>query len=66
MNWFCVILCSYQPEPFMVKADSLDAAIIHTINWALNEYPGIVERKGVVLKEPGFPLISKVEDREWN
>ncbi len=62
MIWFEILLCNYQPMPFMVEADNHSEAVEKTLLWAMKKYPGMfTDVHGVSkLNTPGFPLISEV------
>lgn len=67
MSWYEILLCEYQPMPFMVKADTPLAAIEKTFKWAIIKYPGLfiqTDEARVQLRSPGFPQISEIG--EWN
>ena len=64
MRWYQVWLSDYQPEPFMVKADSREEAGRKTLDWAMKEYPGMfefnVEYGGWMLKDQRAVAIGEV------
>ena len=65
MIWWEVVLCSYQPDAFIVQAGNPMDAIKKTIDWAIIEYPGMFIQTGehsLQIKEHGFPMVSEIGD----
>jgi len=66
MSWFEILLCDYQPEPFVVEADSFIDAMDKTMLWAIKSYPGMFVKteNNFRLVANRYPLISKIG--EWH
>jgi len=67
LRWFEILLCKWQPLPFMVRAENKHEAVKKTVLWAADVYPGLFysdDTHSMQLIDDGFPLVAEVS--EWN